>query len=63
MGTHNIWGYKEVEKKYTGCNLKTTELLVCALVAVCAVIRSDMVFTWIHFCAIRHDGQKIQIST
>ena len=31
--------YKEVDKKYTGCNLKTTELLDCVLVGVCAVIR------------------------
>ena len=27
MGTHNILIYKEVDKKYTGCNLKTSELL------------------------------------
>ena len=30
-------------KKYTGCNLKITELLECALVGVCAVIRSNTV--------------------
>ena len=29
----------EVDKKYTGCNLKTTKLLDCALIGVCAVIR------------------------
>ena len=29
MGTHNMCLYKEVDKKYTGCNLKTTELLDC----------------------------------
>ena len=38
MGIHNICLYKEVDKKYTGCNLKT-ELLDCALIGVCAVIR------------------------
>ena len=27
MGTHNICLYKEVDKKYTGYNLKTMELL------------------------------------
>ena len=27
MSTHNICLYKEIDKKYTGCNLKTTELL------------------------------------
>ena len=31
-------------KTYTGCNLKTTELLDCALMVVCAVIRSNTVF-------------------
>ena len=45
MSTHNICLFKEVDKKYTGCNLKTTELLDCALVGVCAVIRLNMVVT------------------
>ena len=40
MGTHNIRLYKEFDKKYTGCNLKTTELLDCALIGVCVIIRS-----------------------
>ena len=37
MCTHNIYKclYKEEDKKYTGCNLKTTELLDCALTGVC----------------------------
>ena len=30
--THNLCLYKEVDKKYTGCNLKTTKLLDCALI-------------------------------
>ena len=42
-GYHNICLYKEVDKKYTGCNLKTTELLECALIGICAVIRSNTV--------------------
>ena len=29
MGSHNLCLYKEVNKKYTGCILKTTELLDC----------------------------------
>ena len=29
IGPHNICLYKEVEKKYTGCNPKTTELFDC----------------------------------
>ena len=33
---------QKVDKKYTGCNLKTTELIDCALIGVCAVIRSNM---------------------
>ena len=41
--THNVCLYKEVKKKYTGCNLKTTEFLDCALIGVCAVIRSNTV--------------------
>ena len=41
--THNICLYKETDKKYTGCNLKATELLDCALIGVCAVIRHNMV--------------------
>ena len=38
MVTHNIYLYKAVDKKYTGCNLKTTELLDSALIGVCALI-------------------------
>ena len=41
--THNLCLYKEVDKKYTGCNLKTTKLLDCALKGVCAVIMWYMV--------------------
>ena len=44
MSTHNICLYKEVKKKYTGYNLKTTEFLDCALIEVCAVIRSNTVY-------------------
>ena len=43
MGTHTIGLYKEVDKKYTGCNLKTSELLDCALIGICAVIWSNTV--------------------
>ena len=43
MSNHNICLYKEVKKKCTGCNLKTTEFLDCALIGVCAVIRSNTV--------------------
>ena len=43
MGTHNICPYEEVDKNYTGCNLKTTELLESALIAACTVIRSNTV--------------------
>ena len=35
--------YKEVKKMYTDCSLKTTEFLDCALIGVCAVIRSNTV--------------------
>ena len=43
MGTCNICLYKEVDKKYTGYNLKTAESLDCALIGVCAVFRSNKV--------------------
>ena len=43
MCTHIICFYKEVDKKYTSCNLKTTELLDCVLIGICAVIRSNTV--------------------
>ena len=43
MSTHNICLYK-VDKKYTGCNLNTMELLDCAFIGVCAVIRSNTVY-------------------
>ena len=49
MGTHNICLYKEVDKKYTGYNLKTMELLDCVLIGVCAVIRSNTVNDLIYF--------------
>ena len=50
MGTHNIFLYTEADKKYTGCNLKTTELLDCALTGICAVIRPNAVvcFLFLH---------------
>ena len=35
--------FKEEDKKYTRCNLKTTNLLDCLFIGVCAVIRSNMV--------------------
>ena len=43
IGIHNICLYKETDRKNTGCNLKATELLDCALIGVCAVIRYNTV--------------------
>ena len=38
---------KKVDKKYTDCDLKITKLFDCALIVVCAVIRSNTVcFLW-----------------
>ena len=42
VGTHSIC-LNKVDKNYTGCNLINTELLDCALIGVCAVIRSNTV--------------------
>ena len=44
MSTQKICLYKEVDKNYSGCNLKTTKLLDCAIIRICAVIRSNTVF-------------------
>ena len=55
MGTHNTCLYEEVDKKYTGCNLKTMELLGCALIGVCAVIRSNTV---IYHCKAFNSKKK-----
>ena len=47
MSTHNICLYEEVDKKYTGCNLKTTKLLDFVLIEVCAraleILKSESV--------------------
>ena len=37
----NIYLFKEVDKKYTGCNLNTMQLLDSALIGVYGVIRSN----------------------
>ena len=37
------YAFIKKDKKYTGCNLKSMELLDYALVGSCAVIRSNMV--------------------
>ena len=63
MSTHNICLYKEVDIKYTGCNLKTMELLDCALIAVCAVIRSNTVLCKYHLLseAMNYTGSCIMV--
>ena len=58
MSTHNICLYKEVDKKYTACNLKTTKSLDCALIGVCVVIRSNTVV----FCKFNPLIQEGQLS-
>ena len=44
-----LWVLKEVDKKYTGCNLKSMELLDCVLIGVCALVGLNMVVT-MPFC-------------
>ena len=44
MDTHNICLYTDVVKNYSDSNLNTTELLDCALIGLCAVIRENTVF-------------------
>ena len=45
MDIHNRCLYEEVDKKYTGCYLKTTKVLDYALIGVCTVIRLNTVRT------------------
>ena len=47
--------YKEVDKKYTGCNLKATELLDRALIGVCVVIRLNTVFFFQSMGRVQHN--------
>ena len=54
MGTHNICLYKKEDKKYTGCNQKTTESLDCALIGVCAVIRLNTVLVKVSVQSIHY---------
>ena len=44
MDTYNMCLSKEVDRKYTGCNLKTKEWLDCRLIRICAVIRSNTAY-------------------
>ena len=45
ISTNYICFYKKKNRqKYTGCNLKTTKFLDCALIGACAVIRSITIF-------------------
>ena len=64
IGTHNICLYKNINKKYTGCNLTETGLHDCALIGVCAVIRSNMALKvsrylrkWI-WCVLNKDSAQ-----
>ena len=52
MGTHSICLYKEVAKQYTSCNPKSTELLDCVLIGVCAVIRLNTVCGGSQLCVL-----------
>ena len=56
MGTHNICLNKIVDKKYTCYNLKPTELLDCGLIGVCAVIRLNMVISFV--CKLNEVGYE-----
>ena len=60
MGTHNICLYKEVDKKYTGCNLKSMELIDCALTGVYVVNRWSMIICSydLHVNGYNHHEEK-----
>ena len=55
MCTHSICFYKLVDKKYSGCYLKTTELLDCALIGVFAVFKSNAVSTFSLELSMKND--------
>ena len=59
MGTHNICLYKRVDNKYTDCNPKTMELIDCALIGACALIRSNTVFFLSH---MKNSYEKIGLN-
>ena len=62
MGTHNMRLYKKVDKKYTGCNLNTTELFDSALIGLCVVIRSNMVCCFVcNICAREYRMSRVAI--
>ena len=48
---------KKINKKYTGCN-KTTEFHECALIGVCAVIRSNTVGAFFSWCRKWHNHES-----
>ena len=62
MSTCNICLYKEVDKKYTGCNLKTMELLDCALIRVCVVIRPNTVLMKFHNVCFHGEIRKMNLN-
>ena len=60
---HTTYAFiKEVDKKYTGCNLKTTELLDCVLIGVCALIRLTAIikFNDKYNKEFKHQGPVVQ---
>ena len=55
MGTHNICLYKEVDKKYTGCNQMTMELFDCVLIGECVVNRLNAINIFFQFKELLYD--------
>ena len=56
--------YKEVDKKYTGCNLKTTEPLDCRLIVVhvCVVISLNTVCSCpVFICLLKCWHTKVRL--
>ena len=61
MGIHNICLYN-VHRKYPGCNLKTTKLLDCMLIRVCAVIRANTVYSKQSYHEHLYRGSSVYIN-
>ena len=59
MDAHNICLYKETDKKYTGCNLKTMELRLCTYRGMCSnYVKYGKCFTVFHCIFHLHVGEE-----
>ena len=58
MGTHSICLCKEVDKRYTGCNLKIKDLLDCVLIGVCSIIMHEYIIFFLFILLCRNQTEE-----